>query len=94
MENKKDFAEYQVAAHILLDLIFQYMPENPERFSQELHEIGVSENLIGLIHDQGDRTPNVISTSAEETTDRFTYRHGGYMIEAVRTVKLVVKKSK
>ena len=38
MENKKDFAEYQVAAHILLDLIFQYMPENPERFSQELQQ--------------------------------------------------------
>jgi hypothetical protein len=61
------------------------------RFSQELHEVGVSENLQGLIKDQGDRTPNVIATSAEETTDRFTYRHGGYMIEAVRTVKLIVK---
>lgn len=61
------------------------------RFSQELHEVGVSENLKGLIKDQGDRTPNVIAASAEETTDRFTYRHGGYMIEAVRTVKLLVK---
>ncbi len=61
------------------------------RFSQELHEVGVSENLQGLIKDQGDRTPNVIAASAEETTDRFTYRHGGYMIEAVRTVKLIVK---
>ena len=64
------------------------------RFSQELHEVGVSENLKGLIKDQGDRTPNVITTSAEETTDRFTYRHEGYMIEAVRTVKLVVKTTK
>tara|TARA_A100001011_G_C14276819_1_gene829659 strand:- start:858 stop:1091 length:234 start_codon:yes stop_codon:yes gene_type:complete len=64
------------------------------RFSQELHEVGVSENLKGLIKDQGDRTPNVIVTSAEETTDRFTYRHEGYMIEAVRTVKLVVKTTK
>ena len=64
------------------------------RFSQELHEVGVSENLQGLIKDQGDRTPNVIATSAEETTDRFTYRHEGYMIEAVRTVKLVVKTTK
>ena len=64
------------------------------RFSQELHEVGVSENLQGLIKDQGDRTPNVIAASAEETTDRFTYRHGGYMIEAVRTVKLVVKTTK
>ena len=64
------------------------------RFSQELHEVGVSENLQGLIKDQGDRTPNVIAASAEETTDRFTYRHEGYMIEAVRTVKLVVKTTK
>ena len=64
------------------------------RFAQELHEVGVSENLQGLIKDQGDRTPNVIAASAEQTTDRFTYRHGGYMIEAVRTVKLVVKTTK
>ena len=64
------------------------------RFSQELHEVGVSENLQGLIKDQGDRTPNVVAASAEETTDRFTYRHEGYMIEAVRTVKLVVKTTK
>ena len=64
------------------------------RFSQELHEVGVSENLQGLIKDQGDRAPNVIVASAEEATDRFTYRHEGYMIEAVRTVKLVVKTTK
>lgn len=64
------------------------------RFSQELYEVGVSDDLQGLIKDQGDRAPNVIATSAEETTDRFTYRHEGYMIEAVRTVKLVVKTTK
>ena len=63
------------------------------RFSQELHEIGVSENLAGLIKDQSNRAPNVASCSAEEVTDRFIYRHEGYMIEAVRIVKLVVKKS-
>ena len=61
------------------------------RFSQELHEVGVNENIQGLIKDQCSRTPNIIATKAEEVTDRFTYRHGGYMIEAVRTVKLVVK---
>ena len=64
------------------------------RFSQELHEVGVSENLSGLVKDQITRTPNVVAASAEETTDRFTDRHGGYMIEAVRTVKLLVKKVK
>ncbi len=62
------------------------------RFCQELYEVGVSENLKGLIQDQAARKPNVITTNAEEATDRFTYRHNGYMIEAVRTVKLTVKK--
>ena len=64
------------------------------RFSQELHDVGVSDNLSQLVKAKFERTPNVISAGDEETTERFTYRHGGYMIEAVRTVKLVVKKSK
>ena len=64
------------------------------RFSQELHEVGVTENVEGLVKDQLSRVPNSVAASAEETTDRFTYRHGGYMIEAVRTVKLLVKKVK
>ena len=63
------------------------------KFSQELYEVGVSENLQGLIKDQAARTPNIISTKAEEVTDRFIYRHDGYMVEAVRSVKLVVKKT-
>ena len=64
------------------------------RFSQELHEVGVTGGLRDLITDQCDRAPNAVSASADEVTDRFTYRHGGYMIEAVRMVKLVVKKAK
>jgi len=64
------------------------------RFSQELHEVGVTENVEGLVKDKISRVPNSVAASAEETTDRFTYRHGGYMIEAVRTVKLIVKKAK
>jgi hypothetical protein len=64
------------------------------RFSQELHEVGVTGELRGLITDQCDRTPNVASASADVVTDRFTYGHDGYMIEAVRMVKLVVKKTK
>lgn len=61
------------------------------RFANELYEVGVSDNLKGLIEDQATRTPNVISTKAEEVTDKFVYRHDGYLIEAIRTVKLVVK---
>jgi hypothetical protein len=62
------------------------------RFTEELHEVGVTDELRLLIKDQCDRAPNVASASADIMTDRFTYRHGGYMIEAVRTVKLAVKK--
>ena len=64
------------------------------RFSQELHEVGVTGDLRDIITDQCKRTPNVSSATADEVTDRFTYRHGGYMIEAVRMVKLIVKKCK
>jgi hypothetical protein len=64
------------------------------RFSQELHEVGVTGSLRDLITDQCERTPNVASATVDEVTDRFTYRHEGYMIEAVRMVKLVVKKCK
>ena len=63
------------------------------RFSQELHDVGVTGGLRDLITDQCDRIPNTVSASADVVTDRFTYRHDGYMIEAVRMVKLVVKKS-
>ena len=64
------------------------------RFSQELHDVGVSDNLLELVKAKFERTPNVVAAGDEETTERFTYRHGGYMIEAVRNVKLVVKKAK
>ena len=64
------------------------------RFTQELHEVGVTGRLRDLITDQYERTPNTVSASVDEVTDRFTYRHDGYMIEAVRMVKLVVKKCK
>ena len=62
------------------------------RFAKELHDVGVTEDMQKIIKSQCDRTPNVISASSDETTDRFTYRHDGYMVEAVRTVTLVVKK--
>ena len=64
------------------------------RFTQELHEVGVTGGLRDLITDQCERTPNTAVATADEVTDRFMYRHDGYMIEAVRIVKLVVKKCK
>ena len=64
------------------------------RFSQELHEVGVTDDLLALVKAKIDRAPNIVGSSDEETTNRFTYRHAGYLIEAERTVKLVVKKCK
>ena len=65
-----------------------------KRFALELSEVGVTDNMIEIIKDKCDRAPNIISAESKETTDRFTYRHGGYMIEATRTVNIVVKTCK
>ncbi len=62
------------------------------RFTKELHDVGVTEDMKKIIEAQYNRVPNVANVNTEETTDRFTYRHNGYMIEAVRSVKLVIKK--
>jgi hypothetical protein len=62
------------------------------RFAKELHDVGVTENMKRLVESQYTRTPNLSNPNTEEVTDRFSYRHDGYMIEAVRSVKLVVKK--
>ena len=62
------------------------------RFAKELHDVGVTENMKKLVESQYTRTPNLSNPGSEEVTDRFIYRHDGYMIEAVRTVKLTVKK--
>ena len=64
------------------------------RFALELSEVGVTEDMLKIIAARVDRAPNAVSACSEEATDRFTYRHNGYLIEAERTVKLVVKKCK
>ena len=65
-----------------------------KRFALELSEVGVTEDLTKIVQAQYERTPNVVSANSSETTDRFVYRHGGYLIEATRTVSLVVKRAK
>jgi hypothetical protein len=62
------------------------------RFSQELHEVGITDNLIMLVKDQSNRIPNSASITHSDETDRFSYRHNGYMIEAKRTITLTLKK--
>ena len=64
------------------------------RFALELKETGVTDNMIALIKAQINRAPNVVSAASSEDTNRFTYRHGSYLIEAKQTVELVVKKCK
>tara|TARA_B100000212_G_scaffold319333_1_gene276379 strand:+ start:589 stop:822 length:234 start_codon:yes stop_codon:yes gene_type:complete len=63
-----------------------------KRFALELSEVGVSDNLIKIIEANLQRAPNMATLTVDEPTDRFTYRHNGYMIEAKRTVEITVKK--
>ena len=65
-----------------------------KRFALELSEVGVTEDMLKIIEAQLNRSPNAVSSGTDETTDRFIYRHGGFMIEAKRTVCLTVKKCK
>tara|TARA_B100000700_G_C14818956_1_gene748887 strand:+ start:738 stop:968 length:231 start_codon:yes stop_codon:yes gene_type:complete len=62
------------------------------RFSQELYDVGVTSDLTGLVKDQSSRIPNSVSITQSVETDRFSYRHDGYMIEAKRAVTLTLKK--
>tara|TARA_B100000131_G_scaffold168602_1_gene162987 strand:+ start:9651 stop:9878 length:228 start_codon:yes stop_codon:yes gene_type:complete len=62
------------------------------RFAKELDEVGVTDNSKKIIQDQYTRTPNIVSCSNEEVVKKFHYRHNGYMIEAVQTTKIVLKK--
>jgi len=62
------------------------------QFAKELHDVGVTDNMKKIVESQYIRAPNLVNSNTEETTDQFVYRHAGYMIEATRTVRLVVKK--
>ena len=62
------------------------------RFAEELHEVGVTDNMKKLIEAQYIRTPNLVSCSNESNISQFVYQHDGYKIEAIQTVKIVIKK--
>jgi len=64
------------------------------RFALELSEVGVTKEMLEVIAAQCERAPNVSSAHADEETNRFVYRHAGYMIEASCKVELKVKKCK
>jgi len=64
------------------------------RFAKEMNQVGVTENMIKIVHAQMERAPNLISAQAEDTTRKFTYRYDGYLIEAEQTVSIKVKTCK
>ena len=65
-----------------------------KRFALELSEVGVTDDMIQIVNAQMSRDPNTTSAMTQEVTDRFVYRHAGYLIEAACTVELRVKKCK
>ncbi len=64
------------------------------RFTKELHEIGVTENMKKIVESQYSRTPNVASAHSSEDVKKFTYRHEGYQIEAIQNISFIVKRIK
>ncbi len=64
------------------------------RFAKELHDVGVTEDMVKNLKSQVERTPNIMCASSQDTTDKFTYRHNGFLIEATRIVNLTVKTCK
>ncbi len=64
------------------------------RFATELAEVGVTNDLQQQVRDSLERTPNLASSHNLEVVAKFQYRHKGYMIEAKKTVELIVKTCK
>ena len=64
------------------------------RFSQELFDVGVTDDMTALIKARIERTPNVVSANSEETTGNFVYKHGGFEITAKQVVHLTVRRAK
>jgi len=64
------------------------------RFAKELNDVGVTDNMIKLAHDSFKRTPNLVGYKGNDDVRKFHYRHDGYIIEAIQTITLVVKKCK
>jgi hypothetical protein len=62
------------------------------RFTKELHDVGVTNNMKKIVEDQYNRTPNVTASSSDENVKKFCYRHNGYEIEAVQNIKLSIRK--
>ena len=63
------------------------------RFTKEMHDVGVTENMKKIVESQYTRTPNLSNPGTEEVVRKFLYRHNGYEIEAVQTIKLTLRKS-
>jgi hypothetical protein len=64
------------------------------RFTKELHDVGVTQDMKKIVEDQYTRTPNIAVANTDEVVRKFTYLHDGYEIQATQTVKLSVRKCK
>ena len=64
------------------------------RFAKEMNDVGVTENMKKLVDDQLKRAPNAASCGTDEVTRKFYYQHDGYSIEAIRTLKITLKRCK
>ena len=64
------------------------------RFATELAEVGVTSDLLQQVKDALERAPNLTSIQKPEVVANFQYRHKGYVIQAKKTVEIVVKRCK
>ena len=64
------------------------------RFSQELFDVGVTDNMVELVKDKVTRMPNVAYAISEETAASFAYKHDGFEISAKQVIHLTVRKAK
>ena len=62
------------------------------RFAKELHQVGITEDLIQRAKSSFERTPNLAGYKNSEDVRKFYYQYDGYSIEATQTVMLEVKK--
>ena len=77
-----------------MDMNKEKYEELMRRFAQELHEVGVTEEMKGLAQDKLSRMPNLAVCTEEDTVRKFYYLHDGYAVEAKRVVTLTMRKCK
>ena len=80
---KKDFSSHQATAEVILNELFRFMPEDPERFSQEVQQqlvltaIGKCISIIQIITGcSGRAASEVVHTTYEKLNPNFNNEGG------------------